>query len=960
MSEIDRPSQAIDYNETALKKAWLQLRQQEEKWNNEYKRQKRELDEEKRKVDVSQARKKLEMAQKEQDLDKREQELDHKQEEIAKEFAETRNKAIEMFNEKFTECQARYYQRYQELENQFSDNFQQFTQGREAQLQNLEKQYLDKNQSFQEAHARLVNEFQQQAQEQAVKAAAQQAEALLRLQQDFQQQAQSYQQQFAKNLQELEEGHQEQLQDSQRHYTDYYLDFQQNLSQQQEKLAKRFAEDAAKMEAAYAARQSELQQLLQARLEAVQQTLEQRSEQSLQDEVARRQQSWQEHQQHLQENFAQHEAEHQRLIEELRQRQSELTAKELEVEEQRHRNEEETGTITMNQRLLEVKERELENREAAIEDVLDDRMEARIASWEAEKSRLEEELERLRAGQEEAESKAAMYGDLDRYLAGRPALEVVNEIRQEKQAANKAYQSYQQGNDQRVADSERHRQEAERQTQEWQDKYQELTSQYEQQKQAFLQSQKAVIDAETLQQQVAGLTKQLDATQKEKNYYYEHLKRISAEFDNGQEREARVAILEDPQIKPEKPQGRLPLADYRGAEQEIKWLEQIDRSCKDFGMTFHPRILYAFHTALKTAEWSPLTVLAGVSGTGKSELPRLYAAFGGMNFLGVSVQPNWDSQESMLGFFNSIDNKFDAQPVLRFLVQSQIARTDNTPYGLEDAMNLILLDEMNLAYVELYFAEFLSKLESRRGLDDRSVPSLDVKLGAGQKPYDLRLGRNVLWAGTMNQDETTKALSDKVLDRSFVINFPRPHQLISRQKLPKLQEVQEVLTYKIWQSWCHKTPVFSDEAIRPYREKIERINAAMGRVGRAIGHRVWQSMEYYMSNYPLADSEDPQLRQDAMNKAFEDQLVQKVMPKLRGIETRGLGDKCLNEIEHIIAEDESTSGLRDDFQMGKELGYGQFIWNSAEYLQKDLPAAAPAESEEKQPIESTAPEAGND
>ncbi|MCI5778660.1 MAG: hypothetical protein MR051_02415, partial [Lentisphaeria bacterium] len=77
-------------------------------------------------------------------------------------------------------------------------------------------------------------------------------------------------------------------------------------------------------------------------------------------------------------------------------------------------------------------------------------------------------------------------------------------------------------------------------------------------------------------------------------------------------------------------------------------------------------------------------VLAGVSGTGKSELPRLYSHFGGLFFEPLSVQPNWDSQESMLGFFNSIDNKFDAQPVLRFLAQSQKDWTDEYP-GLKDA-----------------------------------------------------------------------------------------------------------------------------------------------------------------------------------------------------------------------------------------------------------------------------------
>ena len=83
---------------------------------------------------------------------------------------------------------------------------------------------------------------------------------------------------------------------------------------------------------------------------------------------------------------------------------------------------------------------------------------------------------------------------------------------------------------------------------------------------------------------------------------------------------------------------------------EIAWLDRLETLFTEYGITFPRQILYAFHTSFKIANWSTLTVLAGVNGTGKSELPRLYSAFGGFNFITVPVQPNWDSQESMLGF----------------------------------------------------------------------------------------------------------------------------------------------------------------------------------------------------------------------------------------------------------------------------------------------------------------------
>ncbi len=423
------------------------------------------------------------------------------------------------------------------------------------------------------------------------------------------------------------------------------------------------------------------------------------------------------------------------------------------------------------------------------------------------------------------------------------------------------------------------------------------------------------------------------------------LNRLRAAYERPAEVSARYKEIEVPHIKADK--AKQPVkADI----DEMTWLTGIGNACNSYGLHFNPRILKAFHTALKTAEWSPITVLAGVSGTGKSELPRLYSHFGGIFFEPLSVQPNWDSQESMLGFFNSIDNKFDAQPVLRFLAQSQkewVAKSDdNEGYpGLSDAVCLVLLDEMNIAHPELYFAEFLSKLEFRRGKKGTDVPFLPVKIGAGLDPYKLSLGRNVLWAGTMNQDETTKSLSDKVIDRSIIINFPRPTELKSRPNLRPLDDKNRgpALHKTSWQNWIALETKFLEEDIKPFNQFINKINDALGVSGRAIGHRVWQSIEYYMANYPdvraAQKASDNNALTKAMHTAFEDQLVQKVMPKLRGIDTRGKSKtECLDKIRGQIVNGigGDSFNLADDFDLACELGYGQFIWQSANYL-KDEP-----------------------
>ncbi|MFN4002078.1 chromosome partitioning protein ParA [Microcella sp.] len=423
---------------------------------------------------------------------------------------------------------------------------------------------------------------------------------------------------------------------------------------------------------------------------------------------------------------------------------------------------------------------------------------------------------------------------------------------------------------------------------------------------------------------------------------YAELNRLRSAYERPAEVESRYREIENPQVRA----AEIQQPPVQQGLDEQQWLSEIERKSEAYGLHFNSRILKAFHTALKTAEWSPLAILAGVSGTGKSELPRIYSHFGGLFFEPLAVQPNWDSQESMLGFFNSIDNKFDAQPVLRFLAQSQkpwVADADGVPYpGLADAVSLILLDEMNLAHPELYFAEFLSKLELRRGRKASEVPTLPVKIGAGMPEYQLPLGRNVLWAGTMNQDETTKSLSDKVLDRSIIIHFPRPTDLKRRLHLAPLDATNRgaLLHKNDWNAWKAQDSNFTDEQIRPFKSFVEEINAALSSVGRAVGHRVWQSIEYYMANHPdvrAADAGSPGLEK-AMHVAFEDQLVQKVMPKLRGIDTRGRSkDECLDKIRGQLITGIAGNGfnLAEDFDLAMELGYGQFMWQTANYLKAD-------------------------
>ncbi|MFP6123213.1 AAA domain-containing protein [Helicobacter pylori] len=247
----------------------------------------------------------------------------------------------------------------------------------------------------------------------------------------------------------------------------------------------------------------------------------------------------------------------------------------------------------------------------------------------------------------------------------------------------------------------------------------------------------------------------------------------------------------------------------------------------------------------------------------------------------------------------------------------RLLEKNEEPYGLKEAMSIVLLDEMNLAHIELYFAEFLSKLEIKRSKET----NISIKLGTGLT-WELPLGDNLLFVGTMNEDESTKMLSDNVLDRAFFLNFERPKTLISKQQKP-LPSNDEYLKVETFNRWINKKGDLEGK-LEKYRKITNNINNNLSACRRSIGHRVWQSMSFYMHNHPLvlhASDKDK-----ALQFAYEECLVLKIFPKLRGVQTRN--NQHLIEIQDLL-KDFSVSS---DFKQAMENDSNQFVFNSANYL----------------------------
>ncbi len=199
-------------------------------------------------------------------------------------------------------------------------------------------------------------------------------------------------------------------------------------------------------------------------------------------------------------------------------------------------------------------------------------------------------------------------------------------------------------------------------------------------------------------------------------------------------------------------------APYDGAFDRAAALETLLHALAARGFVYAPWEVAAYVTALRT---KPFVILAGVSGTGKSKLPALVEAATGGTARLLPVRPDWTDSADVLGYV-------DLQGTFRPGVVFEAARA---AAACPDRHLTCILDEMNLARVEHYFAEVLSRIEDRRpapGGGFESPPLLDLPVPASA---GVRLTPNLALVGTVNMDESAHGFSRKVLDRAFTLEL---------------------------------------------------------------------------------------------------------------------------------------------------------------------------------------------
>lgn len=256
-------------------------------------------------------------------------------------------------------------------------------------------------------------------------------------------------------------------------------------------------------------------------------------------------------------------------------------------------------------------------------------------------------------------------------------------------------------------------------------------------------------------------------------------------------------------------------------------------ACSEMGLYYTPEIVRRYVAGMAA---SKLLILEGISGTGKTSLPYSFSRYVDNPATIVSVQPSYRDRTEVLGYFNEFSKRFNETEFLRAVYEA----------GLREDPSYIVLDEMNLARVEYYFAEILSVLEMP-SQDEWTLDLVPVAWGGDPKGLEdgkIRIPGSLWFVGTANNDDSTFTITDKVYDRAIPIELNERADAFECPPHERVHVTSEHLQYLFQKAKVEH--VVSEELL----EKMHKLDQYLQtRFRLAFGNRVIKQMYDFIPVY---------------------------------------------------------------------------------------------------------------
>lgn len=350
--------------------------------------------------------------------------------------------------------------------------------------------------------------------------------------------------------------------------------------------------------------------------------------------------------------------------------------------------------------------------------------------------------------------------------------------------------------------------------------------------------------------------------------------------------------------------------------EQNEFIERFNQLTIRSKLHYSKRDLWNFHTAMLG---DSLVVLAGLSGTGKSQLVTSYAKalqLSDTQIKFISVRPFWEDDSDLLGYADTVNSVY--RPGDSGLIDALLEASRH-----KENIYMVCFDEMNLARVEHYFSQFLSVLEMEPSTRKIKLYNEDLEnklYNASTYPSTIEVGQNILFVGTINTDESTHQFSDKVLDRSNIISLelvPFYEIMEVNDYIQSDQKKRNQLKYDDFKNFKNTNP--TNSLTQKEKEMFWKLHLAINSKDKnvGIGWRILKQIDEYLKNLPMQNDL-------SRREAIDIQLVQRVLSKIRGSDEQ-LSElvgkwsendlKQVGEFEQIINEYPESS----DFKYTKKI-----------------------------------------